>query len=198
MSQGGRVPDNDTKTALALYRVALRMGFDFVDLELTSAPALKDFVLSHRKMCTIIASHHDPSGRLSWANDAEDWIPHFEVAREFGDIVKLVGVASSPDGNDDLKIFKKWAGVEHPDLPVIAMNLGEMGKMSRVNNGFMTPVSHPALPAKAAPGQLSAAEIRTVLGIVGEIQPKKFFLFGKPISQSRSPALHNTLFGLTG
>ena len=198
LSQGGRFPNDDPKTALALYRVALRMGFDFVDLELTSATDLKQFVLNHRKMVTIIASHHDPTGQLSWADDAADWMPHFEAAREFGDIVKLVGVASSPHDNDDLKAFKKWAATEYTDLPIVAMNMGEAGKMSRVNNGFMTPVSHPALPSKAAPGQLSAAEIRTVLGIVGDIQPKIFFLFGKPVKQSRSPALHDTLFGLTG
>ena len=198
VSQGGRFPDDDTKRALVLYKVALRMGFDFVDLELTSTAELKAFVLSHRKMCTIIASHHDPSGRLSWADDAEDWRPNFDAAREYGDIVKLVGVASMPDDDDDLKAFKRWSAANYPDLPFIAMNMGEAGKMSRVSNGFMTPVSHPALPVKAAPGQLSAAEIRKVLGIVGEIEPKKFFLFGKPISQSRSPALHNTLFGLTG
>lgn len=197
-SQGGRFPDSATKQALRLYRVALRMGFDFVDLELTAAREVKEFVLAHRKMCTIIASHHDPQGQLSWANGAEDWMPHFEAAREYGDIVKLIGVASSGDDNDDLKAFKKWTATEHPDLPLIAMNMGEIGKMSRVTNGFMTPVSHPALPAKAAPGQVSAAEIRKVLGIVGEIPAKKFYLFGTPIAQSRSPALHNTLFGLTG
>ena len=198
VSQGGRFPDDDTKRALALYRDALRMGFDFVDLELTSASELKSFVLGHRKMCTVIASHHDPKGQLSWSNSAEDWLPHFEAARVFGDIVKLVGVARSSGDNDDLKTFKSWKAMEHPDLPVIAMNMGEIGKMSRVTNGFMTPVSHPVLPAKAAPGQLSAADIRKVLGIVGEIAPRSFFLFGKPISQSRSPALHNTLFNLTG
>ena len=197
-SQGGRFPDDDSKRALTLYRVGLRMGFDFVDLELTAADDLKSFVLGHRKMCTIIASHHDPKGQLSWANDAEDWRPHYDAARDFGDIVKLIGVAHSSSDNDDLKAFKRWSAAEHPDVPFIAMNMGEVGKMSRVSNGFMTPVSHPALPAKAAPGQLSAAEIRKVLGIVGEIPSKKFFLFGKPISQSRSPALHNTLFGLTG
>lgn len=70
--------------------------------------------------------------------------------------------------------------------------------MSRVNNSFMTPVSHPALPAKAAPGQLSATDIRKVLGLVGEIAPKEFTIFGNPIAHSRSPVLHNTLFQLTG
>ena len=198
VSQGGKFPDDDTLRALSLYKVALRMGVDFVDLELTSASELKAFVLSHRKMCTIIASHHDPQGNLSWADHAEDWMPYFDAAREYGDIIKLIGVAATSNDNDDLKAFKRWAGVEYPDLPFIAMNMGEAGKMSRVTNAFMTPVSHPLLPSKAAPGQLSAAEIRTVLGIVGEISQKKFFLFGKPISQSRSPPLHNTLFGLTG
>ena len=198
VSQGGRFPDDDTKRALALYKVALRMGFDFVDLELTSDSSIKAFVLGHRKMCTIIASHHDPKGLLSWSNGAEDWRPLFDACHEYGDIVKLVGVASTPYDNDDLKAFKTSVASEHPDLPLISMNMGEAGKSSRVNNGFMTPVSHPALPAKAAPGQLSAAEIRSVLSSVGEIASKKFFLFGKPISQSRSPALHNTLFQHTG
>jgi len=198
LSQGGRFPDNDLEAQLALYRVALRMGFDFVDLELTSSDELKQFVLAHRKMCTIIASHHDPKGQFSWANDAEDWRPHFDAARTYGDIVKLIGVAKAAEDNDDLKTFKRRAAKEFPDLPTIMMNMGEIGKMSRVNNGFMTPVTHPALPAKAAPGQVSAAEIRKVLGIIGEIPAKTFFIFGKPVGHSRSPALHNTLFALTG
>ncbi|GIZ42243.1 hypothetical protein CKM354_000551800 [Cercospora kikuchii] len=198
VSQGGQFPDDATEQAIALYAEGLRMGFDFVDLELTAAPEVKDYVLNHRKMCTIIASHHDPKGQLSWADGAPEWRAHFDAAREYGDIVKLVGVAKDFDDNDDLRTFKKAMAKEFPDLPVIAMNMGELGKMSRVTNGFMTPVSHSALPVKAAPGQLSAADIRKVLGIVGEISAKKFYLFGKPIQQSRSPALHNTLFAVTG
>ncbi|KAF7188564.1 Pentafunctional AROM polypeptide [Pseudocercospora fuligena] len=198
VSQGGRFPDNDVDLAVKLYREGLRMGFDFVDLELTAPAEVKKYVLSHRKMCTIIASHHDPKATLTWSKGAPEWWKHFEAAREYGDIVKLVGVARSFDDNDDLKAFKKHMAVQYPDLPVIAMNMGELGKMSRVTNGFMTPVSHSALPSKAAPGQLSAAEIRKVLGLVAQIPAKKFYLFGRPIQQSRSPALHNTLFDLTG
>ncbi|KAK6438532.1 3-dehydroquinate dehydratase (3-dehydroquinase) [Oleoguttula sp. CCFEE 5521] len=198
VSQGGRWPDADVKDGLTLYRVALRMGFDFADLELTAPKELKEFVLSHRKMCTIVASHHDPKGTLSWANGAEDWVPHFNAAREYGDIVKLVGVAKSISDNDDLKAFHRRVKQDHPDLPFIGLNMSDAGKMSRVTNGFMTPVSHPAMPVKAAPGQLAAADIRKVLGLVGEIEPKKFCIFGTPVQHSRSPALHNTLFELTG
>lgn len=198
ISQGGLFPDEDVERAIALYGVGLRMGFDFVDLELTSPAAVKDYVLGHRKMCTVIASHHDPKGSLSWANEAVEWKQLFDSARAFGDIVKLIGVANTPDDNDDVKVFKKWAAKTHPNTPLIAINMGEAGKISRVNNGFMTPVSHPALPYKAAPGQLPAADIRRVLGITSQIAPKNFFLFGKPVQHSRSPALQNTLFQVTG
>lgn len=195
-SQGGMFPDGDVERAVALYAVGLRMGFDFVDLELTSPKQVKEYVLSHRKMCTIIASHHDPRGELNWKDGA--WKKLYDEAKVYGDIVKLVGVAKTLEHNDDVKTFKKWAATNHPETPLIAINMGSLGQLSRVQNGFMTPVSHPSLPFKAAPGQLSAAEIRKVLGLTSYIAPKHFHLFGKPIQHSRSPALQNTLFQVTG
>lgn len=197
-SQGGAFPDEEVARAVELYGVGLRMGFDFVDLELTAPKEVKEYVLNHRKMCTIIASHHDPKGTLSFSNGASEWKKHFDAASKFGDIVKLIGVAKSAEDNDDLKLFKTWAKKTHPEVPLIAINMGSLGKLSRVMNGFMTPVSHPSLPFKAAPGQVSAKDIRTVLGLTSVIDEKKFFLFGKPISHSRSPALQNTLFKETG
>jgi pentafunctional AROM polypeptide len=198
VSQGGRFPDQDKDGAKQLYAVALKMGFEFIDVELTSDTELKKFILDRRRASAIIASHHDPKGELSWQDSGAEWVPYYDAAREYGDIVKLIGVARSTIDNDDLKNFKRWAAEERSDVPVIAMNMGELGKMSRVTNGFMTPVSHPSLPFTAAPGQISAADIRKVLSLVGEISPKTFCLFGKPIQSSRSPALHNALFQATG
>jgi pentafunctional AROM polypeptide len=101
------------------------------------------------------------------------------------------------EDNFALRTFKQKMVVAH-GTPVIALNMGNAGKLSRVLNGFMTPVSHPDLPSKAAPGQLSATEIRQALSLIGELEPQTFYLFGKPISSSRSPVLHNTLFRQTG
>lgn len=36
--------------------------------------------------------------------------------------------------------------------PIIALLAGSAGKLSRVMNTYMTPVTHEALPTKAAPG----------------------------------------------
>ena len=198
-SQGGNYPDDASdEETIKLYRVALRLGCDFVDVELTSSPALKEYILNHKRSSKIIASHHDPKGTLSWDNGGSAWIQYYNRALEYGDVVKLVGSAKKLSDNFALAEFKIWASRAHPEIPLIGLNMGEHGKLSRITNGFMTPVSSPALPVLAAPGQLSAAGIRRGLSLVGEIEPKKFFIFGSPIAHSRSPVMHNTLFKATG
>ncbi|TVY80434.1 Pentafunctional AROM polypeptide [Lachnellula suecica] len=180
VSQGGRFPDDAQEEALKLYKAAVRMGMEYIDLEIAFPDDLLQSVSEAKGFSKIIASHHDPRGQLSWKNGG--WMQYYNRALQYGDIIKLVGNAKSMADNFALAQFK--ATMLQPTI--------------RVLNGFMTPVSHPALPFKAAPGQLSAAEIRQGLSLLGELQPKQFYLFGKPISASRSPALHNTLFQQTG
>ncbi|KAH0537706.1 hypothetical protein FGG08_005513 [Glutinoglossum americanum] len=189
--QGGSFPDGYHSEALKLYLAAIRMGFEFIDLEIQFPDEVLLPVVEKKGSTKIIASHHDPLGRLSWSNGS--WISYYNRALQYGDIIKLVGVASSMEDNFALSRFKSWAESTH-DVRLIAINMGEKGRLSRVLNSFMTPVSHPALPFKAAPGQLSAAEIRKALSITGEIEPKRLYLFGKPIMASPSPSMHNTLF----
>ncbi|PNS21865.1 Pentafunctional AROM polypeptide [Sphaceloma murrayae] len=197
-SQGGKFSEDREEDAKRLYEVALRMGCEFVDVELTSSQALKDYILSHRQNSKIIASHHNPDGSLSWSNGGSAWIPFYNSALQYGDIVKLVGYAHSQNDNFALSEFHAWARTSHQSIPLIALNMGPQGKLSRILNSFMTPVSSPYLPGVAAPGQLSATEIRQARTLIGEIDPKQFVIFGSPVSHSRSPAMHNTLFRQAG
>jgi len=194
-SQGGKFPDEAHEKALALYRTALRLAFDFIDLEITAPESLLEEVSEGKRNSRIIASHHDPTGKLSW--DDGSWIPHYNKALQYGDVIKLVGVAKSYQDNYHLATFKEWAAQQH-DVPVIAINMGELGRLSRIDNGFMTPVTHEKLTSASAPGQLSAKQIRLGLSLHGTLTPKRFFIFGTPISESRSPAMHNALFAETG
>ena len=193
--QGGKFPNAAHDEALALYMLALRMGIEFLDLEIQFPDELLQSISGARRRTKIIASHHDPKGLSSWSNGS--WVPYYSRAILYGDVIKLVGVAQEQEDNLKLSQFKSWAKEAH-DTPVIAINMGREGQLSRIQNSFLTPVSHPALPFKSAPGQLSAAEIRLGLSLHGEIKPKRFYLFGKPIQQSRSPAMHNFLFKSTG
>ncbi|EPS35476.1 hypothetical protein H072_11160 [Dactylellina haptotyla CBS 200.50] len=190
-SQGGRFPDSATENAERLYLEALKMGFEYLDLEMTWPESLIQRVTLAKGFTQIIASHHDTKQANSWSDGS--WIPMFNKAVEHGDIVKLVGIAKNLTDNFALEKFREWATATQ-GAKLIAINMTSKGQMSRILNGFLTPVSHPALPFKAAPGQLSIAEINQGLALLGELSPKQFYLFGSPVSHSRSPALHNALF----
>ena len=72
------------------------------------------------------------------------------------------------------------------DTPLLAINAGTMGQLSRVLNKFFTPTTHPLLPMAAAPGQLSAAEINGALHIVGQLPPRTDFSVGKQAASPRT------------
>ena len=193
--QGGKFPNGKCDYAMDLIMLALRMGIEFLDVEVQHPEAFLRAINDVKGQTKIIASHHDPNHELSWSNGS--WVPYYNKCLQYGDVVKLVGMAKEQKDNAELLEFVSWAKAAH-ETPIIAINMGIDGQLSRIQNSFMTPVSHTALPFKAAPGQLSAAEIRQALSLHGVIKPKQFFLFGKPITASRSPALHNELFRSTG
>lgn len=193
-SQGGKFPDSAHTEALKLYKVALRLGYEFVDLEMTWPDSLLEDITSIKAHTSIIASHHAFKG-MSWRDNS--WVPYYNKALQWGDVIKLISFAHRVEDNDELEAFRSWATSAN-STPLIALNMGTIGQLSRVRNRFFTPVAHEALSAKAAPGQLSAREIRQAMSLIGETSKKQFYLFGTPIAASRSPALHNTLFQTVG
>ena len=90
------------------------------------------------------------------------------------------------------------SGLPGGPIAHIALATGEAGKLSRVLNRTLTPVTHPLLPAAAAPGQLSAAEIMAARALLGVVPTRRFWLLGSPIAHSPSPAMHNAGFGAVG
>jgi pentafunctional AROM polypeptide len=118
----------------------------------------------------------------------------YAVAAQDGDIVKLVSKATSFSSNFALQSFV----AKHTSKPLIAINMGIEGQLSRVLNTCFTPVTHPLLPIKAAPGQLSFVEIQQALHLSGLLPSKNFYIFGTPIAHSMSPTLHNTAFTALG
>lgn len=186
VSQGGKIADDDVETIERLSLLAIKLGVTFLDLQLTNSAATIDKILAANVFTKIIASFHDPKGEFSWKDP--EWDNRFQQAINFGaDVVKLVGSAALVSDNVDLECFRQL----HQSRPLIAINMGEEGKLSRVLNSVLTPVTSSVLSEKAAPGQLTVAEINSVANQIGVLSSKSFWVIGKPIQHSRSPALHN-------
>jgi len=121
-----------------------------------------------------------------------------EVTKAYRDIVKIIGKVNMAADNVALYRFMTWASFAGDAKLIIAINMGVVGQLSRILNMTFMPVTHPLLPTRAAPGQLSFIKIQKALHLVGQLLAKQFYIFGKPIVHSMSPTLHNTAFNHLG
>ncbi|KAJ2356420.1 3-dehydroquinate dehydratase (3-dehydroquinase) [Coemansia erecta] len=190
--QGGAFPATADSLRVRLLRSAVQWGAEYVDVEVdAAAPAL----FAARRNSLVIASYHDASGtQLRW--DGEFASEMLARARACGDIAKLISFARSWDDN---VLCQQFVQRHHSTAaPLIALNMGYAGQMSRVLCPCLTPVTHPLLTSAAAPGQISVREIHQARALLGLLPAQQFFLFGTPIQHSPSPAMHNAAFAALG
>ncbi|KAJ3330063.1 3-dehydroquinate dehydratase (3-dehydroquinase) [Blyttiomyces sp. JEL0837] len=220
VGQGGRFPDDQVTAMFDLLHLGVKCGCEFVDvevLEVENRKNLLDKLVANKGHSHLIASYHDVSGTALWEDvgygsglSGSDPKAYQQLVRmkekyielhRYSDSIKLIGRANSLEDNFALHRFtsKIVPGLNlSPSKPLIALNMGPLGQISRALNTYLTPVTHPGLPMIAAPGQLSVAEIFKFRAMLGLVKARNFYLFGSPISKSMSPTLHNTGFELLG
>ena len=194
--QGGMAPSYNAPGYLDLIQLGLRAGCEYVDLEVCWPTNILDTVAKSKRNSHILASWHDWTGTMGW--NEKEMKEKYDLCAKYGDVVKLVGMAKSVSDNYRLGAFVESTTAFSNARPTLAINMGALGQMSRVTNPILTPITHPLLPSRAAPGQLSAKEINTARSLVGLSPSKSFYLFGSPIAASVSPTLHNTGFTTLG
>jgi pentafunctional AROM polypeptide len=86
---------------------------------------------------------------------------------------------------------------KRPLIPNISLVLGDVGKFSRVINLPFTPVTHESLPVKAAPGQMTSAEIMTTRLLTNIYNPRRYCILGHNIAYSVSPQMQGAAFAAT-
>ncbi len=196
VSQGGAFPDTAEKEAFELYDLAVRSGVEYIDIEITwNRKTIQSFIRRKGKS-KIIASYHNWSGTLKWDGDVVK--EKYDLGASFGDIVKIVGKANTIGDNFSLLTLQSRIAKRPDSRPLIAINMGQEGQLSRVLNATFSPISHPLLPTRAAPGQLSFVEIQKALHLIGQLPAQQYYLIGDPIHHSVSPTLHNTAHAALG
>ncbi|KAF5391024.1 hypothetical protein D9757_003930 [Collybiopsis confluens] len=192
VSEGGAFPDGAHKEAFQLLSLAVSLGVEYIDVEMRLPEKGIQQLIARKGSSQIIASWHDWTGKRKW--DSPEAQNMYDIAFQKGDIVKMVFTTSTMRDNFDCQTF----AAKNSRKPFIAINMGASGQLSRVLNPTFSPVSHPLQPSRAAPGQISFAQVQKALHLIGELPAKNFYLFGSPIAHSLSPTLHNTGFEVLG
>ncbi len=157
--EGGRYRGEE-KGRRAILREAVDLGFEFVDLELGSGRSAVDEVMENRSKTRLVLSHHDfkktaPLGQL------RDLCRR--MIRYGADVIKIVTLARSWE--DNLKVLSLIPYSLGQKQNVVALCMGERGKMSRVFGPLMGSswTYAPLMREQAsAPGQLPGRELKEI------------------------------------
>ena len=175
--ENGRFPmDNPELYYQYLYR-AIQWGCEYIDVEVWLPEEIRRKLFELRGNSRIISAFHDFSGTFKWPSAQAQSI--FQESRKYGDIVKMITIINSMSENYELEYFRSQIKANNPDGPPLsAVNMGQLGQLSRALNTVFSPITHPLLPIVAAPGQMSAAEINGALSTMGQLPKKNIYAIG--------------------
>ena len=201
-NQAGTYPDDaeGIKKMFELLEWGLRSGVEVLDLESAWDRSMTDAFLDlaeSRYSSQILGSHHIVGKQI----ELEDAVELFENCALDGRAHGAKVVLSIDNPEQDRMAYE--AGLIAASLaqsegkaviPNISLILGDVGQFSRIINIPFTPVTHESLPAKAAPGQLTANEIMATRLITQIFDKKKYAILGHNIAYSVSPQMHGAAF----
>jgi 3-dehydroquinate dehydratase-1 len=124
----------------------------------------------------ILSAFHDFSGTWKWTSEEAQRI--FTESAKYADIVKMIAMVHTIEENYELEYFRSTIKSRGPGPLLSAVNMGQMGQLSRALNTVFSPITHPLLPMIAAPGQLTAAEINEALHIMGQLPKRDLYAIG--------------------
>lgn len=175
--ENGRFPMDDPELYYRYLYRAIQWGCEYIDVELWLPQDIRKRLFEQRGSSRIISAFHDFSGTFKWPSQQAQDI--FKESRKYGDIVKMITIINSMHENYELEYFRSQIKSNYPDGPPLsAVNMGQLGQLSRALNTVFSPITHPLLPIVAAPGQMSAAEINGALATMGQLPKKNIYAIG--------------------
>lgn len=152
---------------VALLRQAVRLGAEYVDIEARTDKKLLRGLLAEigrqGNAARAIISWHDFSG----TPDSEALRRIFRKCAAHEGIIKIATMANEPE--DNLRVLGLIPEAKRMGREIIALCMGEMGRLSRVAAPALgSYLSYASLEegSESAPGQLTAAQMKKILKVI--------------------------------
>lgn len=188
--ENGRFPMEDPELYYTYLRKAIQWGCEYIDVELWLPEDIRRKLAAEKGHSKIISAWHDFSGRFKWTSPVAHSI--FHESALYGDIVKMIALVSDVEDNYELEFFRH--SVQGPSFPLFSgLNMSAAGQLSRTLNRVFTPITHPLMPMIAAPGQLSAAEINSMLQSLGQKPELEVYAVGRVLDNGHAKFLEKCL-----
>lgn len=176
----------------------LRVAVEYLVVDLGKDESQLAKIVRARGKTKIIGQHiFESSSSVKWEDEGA--VALYHKAEKLGcQLVRLLRVATNREENATVVEFankiRSLSG-EHP--PLIAYNIGRLGRTSQVFNSILTGVTHPAITRKMEnerDSQITSRDAVRALFQSYVLDPLKFCILGASVAYSLSPTMHNAAF----
>jgi 3-dehydroquinate dehydratase type I len=200
---GNQMPKDDTY--LELLHLGARLGAEYVTVDLDLDERLVHRFLRAKGSTRIIGDSFGDSPQ-GWDDPAR--LTKYRRAIKIPcDVVRMRQFAKSDEDNIAVRRFQrsilqtKIPCQQENRPPLIAYNVGRMGRASMCSNTILTTVTHPVLRTRIKTdlaALLTMQEASKMIYDLGMLDPLNFCIFGASILYSLSPAMHKAAYAQCG
>ncbi|KAK0629971.1 hypothetical protein B0T17DRAFT_527139 [Bombardia bombarda] len=185
-----------------IYHLGLRLGVDYLSLDLQRDEALVNRVLRHKGRSKIIGNFwYLGIPALPWYDDRQ--VENYSKARSLGcDVIRIVRFCAGDSEVEVLEEFKRRIQRTFPDPkpPLVAYDFSVLGVRTPLQSRILGPVKHPDMENERD----HLATVCTyhhafeLLFRQFLLDPLQFYVLGSNVSYSLSPAMHTAAYEFAG
>ncbi|KAK3900052.1 hypothetical protein C8A05DRAFT_36309 [Staphylotrichum tortipilum] len=181
-----------------LLELGLRLGVDYISVDLQRDDALVNRVLQHRGRSKVIGNYwYMGFGALAWQDDQQ--VENYRRAQELGcDIVRMVRFCTNDSPVEYLEEFKTRLNQAIPDPkpPLVAYDFSVLGVRTPLQTRILAPVKHPDMENERDHLATVSTYAHSFKLLFHQflLDPLQYYVLGSNVSYSLSPAMHSAAY----
>lgn len=193
----------DRAQRLELGQIFMRLGPEYCTVDMHLGDVTIENIASGKGRTKVIGHKHFPARLLNGWNDSELVFTYHNMHRLGCDIVKISMVTNQEMDNFEVEQFQRRIR-ENSTMPrLICYNTGMIGRTSLCFNHVLSPVrarkNEVSCPRTGGATPLvTAKELTHALFAIYKHEPMNYYIYGRDVSWSLSPAMHNAAYAACG
>jgi len=193
-----RPPAEKNAMDVELLDLGLRLGVDYISIDLQRDEALVDRVLKHRGRSKVIGNYwYMGFGALAWQDEKQ--FDNYRIAQELGcDIVRMVRFCTNDSPAEYLEDFQRrlQQTIPDPKPPLVAYDFSVLGVRTPLQTRILAPVKHPDMENERDHLATVSSYPHSFELLFRQflLDPLQYYVLGSNVSYSLSPAMHSAAY----
>lgn len=197
-----RPPEEKNSVDSELLELGLRLGVDYLSLDLQRDEAFVNRALQHRGRSKVIGNYwYTGFGALAWQDERQ--IGNYTRAQALGcDVVRMVRFCANDSSTESLDSFRSriQQTLPNPKPPLVAYDFSVLGARVPLQSRILCPLKHPDADNERDHLATVCAYRSVFEGLFQQflLDPLQYYVVGANVSYSLSPAMHSAAYDFSG